>query len=187
MTAALETGNPTVSAVERAATRPGHLTSEDVWHEIEKASFAIVGYVTPAGEPRSSGVVFKTAGRRLYIAVAPDSWKAKHIEASGRVSVVVPVRRGGILTLVLPIPPATISFHAKAVVHPAGQMIECNGLPRELTSLVPAERRALARIIELSPEAEFVTYGIGVSLMDMKEPALAQARVPVLGESGQRS
>lgn len=170
--------NPTVSDVAQASTRPRRLTGDDIWREIEKASFAIVGYVTPAGEPRSSGVVFKSACRRLYIAVAPDSWKAKHIEASGRVSVVVPVRRGGILALMVPIPPATISFHAKAVVHPASPMTECNGLPRELLPLVPDERRALARIIELSPEGEFLTYGIGVSLMDMKQPTIAQARVP---------
>jgi len=144
-----------------------------------KESFAIVGYVTPAGEPRSSGVVFKSAGRRLYIAVAPDSWKAKHIEASGRVSVVVPVRRGGILTLILPIPPATISFHAKAVVHAAGPMMEAESLPRELASLVPEERRAAARIIEVIPEGEFLTYGLGVSLKAMAQPTLARARVPV--------
>ena len=70
------------------------LTSEQVWHELAKASFAVVSYVTPAGEPGSSGVVYKTVGRRLYLAVAPDSWKARHIKASGRVAVTVPVGRG---------------------------------------------------------------------------------------------
>jgi Pyridoxamine 5'-phosphate oxidase len=178
MTITTRPGSPTVPVVAPASTLPRRLTGDDVWREIEKASFAIIGHVTPDGEPRSSGIVYRSAGRRLYIAVAPDSWKAKHIEASGRVSVVVPVRRGGILSLVLPIPPATIGFHAKAVVHPASPLAECNGLPRELVSLVPEERRAHARIIELSPEGEFLTYGIGVSLMDMKQPTIAQARVP---------
>src|SRR5512144_2098411 len=53
------------------------LRSEQVWHAISKASFAVLGYVTPTGEPRSSGVVYKTLDRRLYVAVAPESWKAK--------------------------------------------------------------------------------------------------------------
>jgi hypothetical protein len=96
------------------------LSSEEVWREVAKASFAVLSYVTPAGEPRSSGVVYKAIGRRLYVAVAPDSWKAKHVARTGWIAVTVPVRRGGILSLVAHIPPATISFHGTAKVHPAG-------------------------------------------------------------------
>ena len=60
------------------------LTGEQVWRALNRASFAVVSYVTSAGEPRSSGVVYATDGRRLYVAVAADSWKARHIAASGR-------------------------------------------------------------------------------------------------------
>ena len=45
------------------------LSADQVWREIAKTSFAIVSYVTPAGEPRSSGVVYKAMDRRLFIAV----------------------------------------------------------------------------------------------------------------------
>ncbi|SRR6266704_97990 len=126
------------------------LTTEQVWSRVAKASFAVLGHVTPAGEPRSSGVVYKTVGRRLHVAVAPDSWKARHIAASRQVAVTVPVRRGGILSLVAPIPPATVSFHATAIVHPAGSL-EVGSLSKELASLLPAERRASACIIEVIP------------------------------------
>ncbi len=153
-------------------------TSEQVWRALAKASFAILSYVTPAGEPRSSGVVYKTIGRRLYVAVAPWSWQAKHVAASGRVAVSVPVRRGGILSLVAPIPPATISFHASAIVHSAGSP-EVRSLLKELGSLIPTERQASGSIIEIVPEGAFVTYGLGVSLMKMHDPAASQARVPV--------
>ena len=95
-------------------------STEQVWDRVAKESFAVISHVTPTGEPRSSGVLYKVLGRRLYLAVAPDGWKARHIAADGRVAVTVPVRRGGILSLVAPIPPATISFHGTAVVHPAG-------------------------------------------------------------------
>src|SRR5215471_2980209 len=50
--------------------RPG-LTSEQVWQAVARASFAVLSHVTPAGEPRSSGVMYKTSGRRLLVAVAP--------------------------------------------------------------------------------------------------------------------
>lgn len=154
------------------------LTSEQVWRQIAKASFAVVSYVTPAGEPRSSGVVYATARGRLYVAVAPDSWKARHIEAKGLVAVTVPVRRGGLLSLVFPIPPATISFHAAAIVHPQGSL-DISSVSKELAALVPAERLASSRIIEIIPEHHFLTYGVGIPLMQMRSPAAARARVPV--------
>jgi Pyridoxamine 5'-phosphate oxidase len=161
------------------------LTTEQVWHQVAKASFAVLSHVTPAGEPRSSGVLYKTIGRRLYIAVAPDSWKARHVAASGRVAVTVPVRRGGLLSLVAPIPPATISFHANAIVHPADSP-QVRSVLKELASLLPAERQASACIIEVIPEGCFVTYGVGVSLIQLRDPAAAAARVPVTQEGNAR-
>lgn len=154
------------------------LTSEQVWRAIARSSFAVLSHVTPAGEPRSSGVVYKTDGKRLVVAVAPDSWKAQHVTADGRVAVTVPVRRGGLLSLVAPIPPATISFHGTAVVHPAGSP-QARSVLDEMGSLVPADRRAAASVIEIVPVGTFRTFGIGVSLRAMLSPALAQARVPV--------
>jgi len=179
------------AGVTRAAAggdgRPmaARLTSEQVWHQVAKGSFAVLSHVTPAGEPRSSGVVYKTVGRRLYVATAPDSWKARHVAASGRVAVTVPVRRGGLLSLVLPIPPATISFHANAIVHQADSP-EVRSVLKELASLLPAERQASACILEVIPEGCFVTYGVGVSLIQMRDPAAAAARVAVTQEGNAR-
>lgn len=166
-----------VPPIANEITRP-RITSEKVWQELDKASFAVIGYVTPAGEARSSGVVYKTVAKRLYIAVAPDSWKARHIAAGKHVSVTVPVRRGGILALLLPIPPATISFHATAIVHAPGT-VDIGSLSEQLESLLPPERRDGAVVIELIPEGDFLTYGVGVPLMEMKKPQLARAVVSV--------
>jgi hypothetical protein len=156
----------------------GHLSSEQVWRHVARGSFAVLSHVTPTGQPRSSGVVYRTLGRRLYVAVAPDSWKARHIAVDGRVSLTVPVHRGGVLALLMPIPPATISFRGRAIVHPAGSP-EVGPLLDELGSLVPPERRTSAAIIEILPKGTFVTYGIGISLAKMRDPAAARARVPV--------
>jgi Pyridoxamine 5'-phosphate oxidase len=161
------------------------VTTEEIWHKVAKASFAVLSHVTPAGEPRSSGVVYQAVGRRLYVAVAPDSWKARHIAANQRVAVTVPVRRGGILSLVAPIPPATVSFHATAVVHPAGSLT-VHPLLTKLASLLPAQRRASACLVEVIPEGAFLTYGVGVSLAKMRTPAVARARVPVTAEEETR-
>ncbi|MGZ5290262.1 MAG: hypothetical protein ACXWE5_12330 [Actinomycetota bacterium] len=150
----------------------------EVWHALAKASFAILSVVTPYGEPRSSGVVYKTVGPRLYVAVAPDSWKARHVAGSGLVAVTVPVRRGGTLSRVAPNPPPTITFHGTAVVHPPGSP-EVRAILPELGSLLPAERRDSASLIEIIPEGEFLTYALGVPLRKMRDPAASLARVPV--------
>ncbi|GAB7045080.1 pyridoxamine 5'-phosphate oxidase family protein [Catenuloplanes indicus] len=146
-----------------------------VWRAIEHASFAVLSHVSPAGAPRSSGVLYRTDGDRLYAVVARDSWKARHIAGDGRVAVTVPIRRGGLLALLVPIPPATVSFAATATVHP-GTVLE--RLPR-LAALAPPERRAGCAVLEIRPAGHFVTYGLGVSLARMRDTRLARARVPV--------
>jgi hypothetical protein len=153
-------------------------TTEQVWKHITQQSFAVLSYVTPSGEPRSSGVVYVAAPGRLYVAVAPDSWKARHIPATGQVAVTVPVRRGGLLSLIWPIPPATISFYARAVVH-TRESLDVRSVSSQLATLVPAERLVDTRIIEIFPEGRFLTYGIGVPLLKMRTPELARAHVPV--------
>jgi hypothetical protein len=154
------------------------LTTGEAWQAVVKASFAVVSYVTPSGEPRSSGVVYKSKDRRIYVAVGSDSWKSRDIAATRRVAVTVTVRRGGLLSLVVPIPPATISFHGTATVLPASSP-KARSAVEQLGSLLPEEGRDTASVIEIAPDGMFVCYGIGVPLMKMREPSAAQARVPV--------
>ena len=166
------------SQKESLSSAGPHLTVDQVWRTLERGSFAVLSYRTPSGDPRSSGVVYKTLGHMLYVAVAPDSWKAKHIDASGRIAVTVPVRRGGLLSLVFPIPPATVSFHGTASVHTTDSKKAASVLS-QLSSLIPPERRSTAVLLEIAAEGEFVTYGVGVSLKDMRSPKSARARVSV--------
>lgn len=174
MTIATRLDKPVRGANDSGGSR---VTSAQVWEALDRASFGVIGYVTPTGAPRSSGIVYKMVAKRLYIAVASDSWKAKHIAASRQVSVTVPMRRGGILSLVWPIPPATISFHAAAVVHPAGS-VRISSLSKQLYAMLPPDGRDAAVVIELIPEGAFLTYGLGIPLMDMRKRELARVRVP---------
>lgn len=162
----------------REKTAAARLSTEQVWRVLDKSSDAVLGHVTPSGQPRTSGVVYKTLARRLYVAVAPDSWKARHIATNDHVSVTVLVRRGGLLALLFPIPPATITFHGTAVVHAAGAP-EVRPALAELKRLLPPERAESSCLVEIAPEGDFLTYGIGVPLMTMRNPEAARAHVPV--------
>jgi Pyridoxamine 5'-phosphate oxidase len=168
----------TTTAPTLMATESARLCADDVWRAIEHASFAVLGHVTPAGEPRSTGVVYAAAGRRIYVAVAPGSWKARQIADGDPVSLTVLIRRGGLLSLLFPIPPATISLRARAVVHAPGSL-DLDAISPSLARLVPTSRRETACVLELEPQGQFLTYGLGVPLKDLADPARAMTRVPV--------
>jgi hypothetical protein len=163
------------SGRDRIALRQA--TAENVWRELARASFAVISYVTPDGEPRSSGVVYGLDRGHLFVAVASDSWKARQIADGDEVAVTVPVRRGGLLSLLVPIPPATVSFHARAIVHQPGSL-DVRSVSKSLESLLPPGHSE-SIVLELAPHGSFLTYGIGVSLQQMRNPAIARAHVPV--------
>ena len=159
------------------APKSPHLTANDVWRAIAKHSFAIVSHVTASGEPRSSGVIYGSDKGRVLVVVNASSWKARTIAEGQVLAVSIPVRRGGILSLLFPIPPAMISFHARARVGKPGALDRAS-LPKKFARLLPTSLDNSC-LIELTPEGQFLTYGIGVSLMAMRNPEAAQARVPV--------
>jgi hypothetical protein len=165
-----------MSTATSAQTSP-RLTVEEVWRTLDKHTFAVMSHVTASGEPRSSGVVYGTKGRRLVVVVAASSWKARTIAEDQLVALTVPVRRGGILASLFPIPPAAISFRARAHVgEPC--MLDRDSLPPKFARLLPPTL-AESCVIELTPEGQFLTYGIGVSLMAMRDPEVALVRGPV--------
>ncbi|MFL5686856.1 MAG: pyridoxamine 5'-phosphate oxidase family protein [Chloroflexota bacterium] len=149
----------------------------EVWRDLAKRSFAVIAHVNDEGEPRSSGVVYALVDHHLFVAVAPDSWKARALQTGDQVSVTVPVPRGGLLSMLLPIPPATISFHARVTVHTA-EATTRSSLPKELQRLLPETGESPICMLELTPEGRFLTYGVGVSLPAMRDRAIAAGHVP---------
>ena len=167
-----------VESTESTEVGP-RLSADQVWRALEKTANAVLGFMTPKGAPRTSGVVYAVVDHQLYIAVAPDSWKARQIATGDQVSVTALVRRGGVLPLIFPIPPATITFSGRATVLPAGSP-EAGPLLDRLAALLPPDRRGSACLIGVAPVGYFLTYGIGVPLMAMRRPSAARARVPVV-------
>ncbi|MDH3500261.1 MAG: pyridoxamine 5'-phosphate oxidase family protein [Acidimicrobiia bacterium] len=149
-------------------------SSDEIWAHIERWPFAVLGFVTPSGEARAAGVMYRVRHRRLYIITGPDTWKARHISRNPHVSVTVTVQRVPIR--IRQAPPAVITFSGRAAVLP-------------IESVDPDLRAQLLRgvgddigpscVIEIEPVGRFVTYGIGINPMQMRHPDKALARVPV--------
>jgi hypothetical protein len=160
---------------------PIQLSSAQVWQVIEKELFAVIGMVTPNQETRTVGIVYVVRDRKLYIITGKDTWKARHIAANPHVSITIPIAKRIFFMPWMKIPAATITFSGTARVFPVGDA------PRDLLAALlrgMADDAALVAdscLIEVTPVKEFVTYGVGVSLMQMRDPEQARGRAPVEG------
>ena len=155
------------------------LNPAQVWQPIEKELFAVVGMVTADHEARTVGVVYAVRDRKLYFITGRDTWKARHIAANPHVSVTIPIAKRVPIMPWLKIPQATITFQGTARVFPAAEASP--ELLRALFQHKADDREMVAGscVVEIAPVGEFVTYGVGVRLMDMREPEKARGRAPV--------
>jgi hypothetical protein len=78
---------------------------------------------------------------------------------------------------------ATQTTHEQVYVGPARE--QPTTPTTKIGSFVPPVRRASAAVIEIVPEGSFFTYGLGVPLRKMFDPA-ARARVSVKPEDSVR-
>ncbi len=155
------------------------VTTKIVWQAIEKELFAVLGMVTSKGEARTVGIVYLVQGRKFYIGTGLKTWKARHIATNPAVSMTIPIARRVPIAPWVRIPQATITFSGTARIIPGVEA------PRDLLQLVfrhKAEDRDFMKdtcLIEVTPQGDFLTYGIGIPLIKMREPELARGRAPV--------
>ena len=134
-----------------------------------------------SSDPGSSALVVSPVvdDDDVWFAAAATDWKVAHVRHQPEVSVTVPVRRGGLLALVAPIPPATVTFRATAQVVPVDDAPE-KVRRRLLRGLAePDDARGAVVMVRLTPHGDFVTYGLGVPLRVMVDTERARGRVPV--------
>ncbi|MEN8235576.1 MAG: pyridoxamine 5'-phosphate oxidase family protein [Actinomycetota bacterium] len=148
-------------------------TADDIWPTIEKHPFAVLGFVNPKGEARAAGVMYKVRDRVLYVITGPDTWKTRHIRNNASVSITVTVQRVPIR--VRAIPPAVVTFSGHATIVGIGDVP--HDLAKDLTRGIEGIDDLC--VIKIEPTGSFVTYGIGVAPMTMRNPKQSIARVPV--------
>jgi hypothetical protein len=153
--------------------------SDLVWKKIEKRSFAVLSYVNPKGRARSAGIVYVALDRVLYVRAAKDSWKAKHILLNPHFALNVTIAKRVPFMPWIKIPDATIAFSGTARVLPMSDLDP--KLLETLTGRLIEQHGTIAEngIIEIRPTGHFATYGVGVSLLDMRAPQKARGRAPV--------
>lgn len=155
------------------------LDKEMVWQEIEKQLFAVLGMVTANQEARTVGIVYLVDEYKLYIGTSKKAWKTRHIQQNPNVSLTIPIPKRIPIMPWIKIPSATISFSGKA------QVLDLDNIPDDLLYRIyrgleiDEAFRQEAVVIAVEPVGEFITYGVGVSLMTMRTPEKARGRAAV--------
>jgi general stress protein 26 len=157
------------------------ISSNQVWEAIHKQLFAVLGMVTKDGEARTVGIVYIEQDGKLYITSKKQTWKIRHIVQNPHVSLTVPIHKRIPFLPWIKIPAATITFSGTA------NLLTYQDVSDEIIQKLfrgiefsEAEQGDL-RIIEVTPVGDFITYGIGVPMMKMREPEKARGKVAVVG------
>ena len=154
------------------------LTSNQVWDEVERHAFGVLGMVTANGEPRTVGIVYVVDNHKLYIGADTTAWKTKHIASNSHVSMTVAIAKRVPFLPWIKIPDATITFSGTAKILSKDELE-----PALLKKLYRHEEgRNTWCAIEVTPQKDFITYGIGISVAEMRFPKKARARAPVAVE-----
>ena len=155
------------------------LTTDQVWKEIEQNLFAVLGMVTPTAEARTVGIVYVVDDHKLYIGTQKAAWKAKHIARNPHVSLTIPLAKRIPFLPWIKIPAATITFSGVAKVF-ENSAVKADVL-KKLYHDVVKDEKALAEscVIEVIPQEDFITYGVGIPLLQMRFPEKARGRAAV--------
>ena len=139
----------------------------------------MVGAAFEPGEARSAGIVYVVDDRTFYISTETDTWKARHIKANSNVSLTITIPKRIPFMPFVKIPAAVATCQGTAAVLGVddvdGPIVERLYRGLEVTD----EMRAKTCVIKVTPRGDFVTYGVGVSLMTMRKPEESAGRAPV--------
>jgi hypothetical protein len=127
--------------------------------------------------------VYVVRDRKLYFGSFIKMWKVRHISANPHVSLTVAIDKGIPLMPWIKIPAATITFSGLACVKEIGELPP--DLVQDVFSNKDVDEQFIADscVIEVTPEKDFITYGVGIPLIQMRDPEKSRGRAPVNGKS----
>ncbi len=155
------------------------LSAAQVWQVIEKEMFGVIGMTTAKNESRTVGVIYIVRDRKLYVASGKDTWKVRHMTNNPNISMTINIPKRIPIMPWIKIPPATITFSGTAkIIQPEDASAE---IKRAIFRNMDDDDGLIAGscLIELTATSDFVTYGVGIPLMQMRYPDKSRGRAPV--------
>jgi len=149
-------------------------TSNEVWRAIDDENFAVLGMVNARGEARTVGICYVIDSHKMYIGADRSAWKTRHVATNRHVSVTIPIARRVPLLPWIKVPAATITFSG------TGRVVDRQEMTSDLVEKLYRHDEAGPEwcAIEVTPASDFVTYGLGISVLQMRHPDRARGRAP---------
>jgi len=133
----------------------------------------VLSTVNDRQQPQSSLVIYQSDGQDLYVQTGMITLKAKNILKNNKVSVTIPIYKN-LLHKLIPAPPAEIHFKATAEILPFGDEYAREVWKKYLKHELPEELKEESIWIKITPTNKVNTYGLGVKLLDMRDPTKAK-------------
>ncbi len=130
----------------------------------------ILSTISKRGTPQSSLVVYASDGYKIYILTGRGTYKAKNIVAYPRVSITIPFYKNIIHRMIGVAPPAAISFKADAEVLDFDNKEASDLYQRLLSFRLPDDVSDTGVWLRLTPGNIATCHGVGVGLLDMRDP-----------------
>ena len=158
---------------------PAAVTTDSIWDVVDTHLFGVLAYVTPSNEARSAGIVYVVDDRTFFISTERDTWKARHIAMNPHVSLTITIPKRIPFMPFIKIPAAVATCQGSAEILGV-EDIDSAIVKRLYRGLeVTEEMRAKTCVIKVTPNGDFVTFGVGVSLSTMRKPEESVGRAPV--------
>jgi hypothetical protein len=140
---------------------------------IKSNMWMVISTVDENIHPHSSVVVYQSDGEVLIFQTGMHTIKAKAIRHNNAVSITIPFRKN-FLHKLIPAPPAELHFTGKADILPYDDIQARKIFSRFLKYSEDVEYPQDSVWVKISPSNVVSTYGVGVKLLDMKNPNKAQ-------------
>lgn len=147
---------------------------EVVRRAISKRSFCTLATTSPRGRSHAAGVLYATVDDVLYVSTTASSRKARNVEANPLVAVCIPIRR-------LPVgPPSSVQFQGRAELLALDDRevlaLAGDGRLKAVTSHGELELPG-GCFLRITPNGRLLTYGLGMSVLQLLRDPLAAAGV----------
>lgn len=136
---------------------------------IKSNMWMVVSTVDEKNHPHSSVVVYQSDGEILIFQTGIHTIKAKSIQNSNVVSVTIPFRKN-FLHKLIPAPPAELHFTGKAEILPNDDIQARKIFSRFLKYSEDVEYPQDSIWVKIIPSNIISTYGVGVGLLEMRNP-----------------
>jgi len=146
---------------------------EEIRRILEKNFWLVLSTVNEKNQPQSCVVIYQSDGHNIFVQTGTETLKANNIRKNSQVSVTIPFRKN-LLHKFIPAPPAELHFKATAELLPFEDAEARQVFRKYLKQINQVSLPQKSIWIKITPKSPIATYGVGIRLIQMRNPSKAR-------------